>query len=276
MLKYQLTAFWDLKDADGAAGAAGRRTRSAAASICTTTRSWRSAYASTDRPADDPFTQLRGDGHATTRNRLGECGGDGRHHRLRWRRWARQLGGDRCGAHHSARWGDADHTRDAHAHFLAHADAGGAIQYAHDHPSRAAAAGHQNRHGSRYGHADRDDDPSRYRRASDPHVEHSARTSRIEVRLIDVSPGVSITATQNDLHFDPARVAFAATADKRPALCPKPCDRRESTPNLAFCLPDASTLGTAQASARSSCHSPTSAPSPAVQCSIPATFRSLR
>jgi hypothetical protein len=51
----------------------------------------------------------------------------------------------------------------------------------------------------------------------------------LEVRLTDVSPGVSITATQNDLYFDPTRVAFAATADKRPDCVPNPAIGKEHT-----------------------------------------------
>lgn len=38
----------------------------------------------------------------------------------------------------------------------------------------------------------------------------------LEVRLTDVSPGVSIVATQNDLYFDPTQVRIGATAEGRP------------------------------------------------------------
>ena len=40
---------------------------------------------------------------------------------------------------------------------------------------------------------------------------------------------MSITATQNDLYFDPARVTFAVTADKRPDCVPNPAIGKHAT-----------------------------------------------
>jgi hypothetical protein len=51
----------------------------------------------------------------------------------------------------------------------------------------------------------------------------------LEVSLTDVTPGTSIVATQNDLHFDPSQVTFAATASGKPDCAVNPAIDREST-----------------------------------------------